>query len=92
VRDEVPRLNTAFCNEWTMQQESYEREGVKPCPKCGKKAILQRTGVTLSSYPGYDLREWWCACGYREEGPPLRGMTQEEFRLKQWQRAQGNAV
>jgi predicted RNA-binding Zn-ribbon protein involved in translation (DUF1610 family) len=62
----------------------------KPCPKCGKQSILRETGMVLSSYPAQRLREWWCACGHREQGPVLREITEEEFLLKQWERA--NAV
>ena len=59
----------------------------KLCEKCGKWMILTGTGRVLTSYPPQYPQVWWCGCGHQEQGPILRGKTDEEMRREEWERA-----
>ncbi len=59
----------------------------KPC-QCGKKMILRKTGMCLTTYPAQYPTYWFCAgCGTREEGPTLRDKTDLEIETEAWEEA-----
>jgi hypothetical protein len=62
----------------------------KACPKCGKQAILIRTGHAFVRWDTEHQRIWWCNCGLRETGPVEveRHLTVDDIAQAQWERAQ----
>ena len=59
----------------------------KPC-ECGKNMILRGTGRVLTTYPPQYPMDWFCAgCGARTVGPVIRGKTDEEVAIEDWERA-----
>jgi len=58
------------------------------CEVCGKWAIKQSTGLVLMSYPPQFPMEWKCACGWAMGAGVVRGKTNEELFLDEWNNAQ----
>lgn len=61
---------------------------IKPC-ECGRKMVLERTGVVLDSYPAIYPTVYKCyGCGRIEDGPSIREKTQEQINRERWEAMQ----
>ena len=57
----------------------------KTCPKCGKRMIRRYRNYALATYPLQRPWDWWCGCGYGEEGGVERELTLDEMAQREWE-------
>lgn len=57
------------------------------CPKCGANMVKGDGGTMKLCYPPIYIYEWICGCGYRCEGVPEQGRTEQD----RWQDANPGA-
>lgn len=60
----------------------------KVCSNCNKNMIKEYSNTILLSSPAQYPYEWWCACGYKEDGGVERGETKHEKFMRRWNDAQ----
>ena len=57
----------------------------KTCPKCGKQMIRRYRDYVLLTYPVQRPWDWWCGCGYSEEGGIELDKTEDQIVREQWE-------
>jgi len=60
------------------------------CPTCGKLMIREHGGITYTSYPPQWDERWKCmGDGHATDWERMRGKTQEQTQLNEWERLNG---
>ena len=62
-------------------------DDTRPCP-CGKKMILEFTGVCLTSLPIQYPTKWKCwGCLREDPGPTIVKRTADQLSMERWREA-----